>query len=303
MQAASDSLTFRHTILVYLHVDAERLFDDQWIYVHSPELRLGRVTNFRNWTRELCCGQRTTILAGEFWCNGTDPLWSETDDALVARAARELRSTGLLGDAPLLDGHVVRIPRCYPIYARGYRQHLGRVVDYLRNFSNLTAIGRYGAFKYNNQDHSILMGILAAENLLAGQAHDLWSINSDYESYQEASLITETGLDAQKAIRLMQALRAGSSLAAKGLDRRFKLFGQRILALCPRRPSALLGRRDGIGPAPRHRIGRGQVRVPFEGRPQTQRFLEVPDGARQVARINPGDGQIVVRRREVRLFA
>jgi len=199
VQAASDSLTFRNTILVYLHVDAERLFDDQWIYLHSPELRLGRVTNFRNWTKELCRGQRTTILAGEFWCNAADPLWSEPDDALVATAARELRSTGLLGNAPLLGGHVVRIPRCYPVYARGYRQHVDRVIDYLRNFRNLTAIGRYGAFKYNNQDHSILMGILASENLLASQSHDLWAINSNDEPYQEAALITETGLVAQRA--------------------------------------------------------------------------------------------------------
>ena len=200
VQAAAESLTFRNTILVYLHVDAERLFDDQWIYLHSPELLLGRVTNFRNWVGELCHGQRTTILAGEFWCNATDPLWSEADDVLIARAERELRSTGLLGNAALLAGHVVRVPRCYPVYARGYRQHVRRVVDYLRNFRNLTPIGRYGAFKYNNQDHSILMGILAAENLLASQTHDLWAINADSEPYQEHALITETGLVAQAAV-------------------------------------------------------------------------------------------------------
>jgi protoporphyrinogen oxidase len=199
VQRASDALTFRNTILVYLHIDAERLFDDQWIYLHSNELLLGRVTNFRNWATELCRGQRTTILAGEFWCNASDALWSEADESLIARAQRELRSTGLLGDARLLAGHVVRIPRCYPVYARGYRQHVQRVVEYLRNFGNLTPIGRYGAFKYNNQDHSILMGILAAENLLASQTHDLWSINSDYDPHEEAALITETGLTAQNS--------------------------------------------------------------------------------------------------------
>src|SRR5262249_23255589 len=152
VRAAAGSLSFRNTILVFLNVDAPRLFDDQWIYLHSPELRLGRVTNYRNWASELCRGQQTTILAGEFWCNSDDPLWSETAESLSARAPRELRSTGLLGEAPVLAGHVARVPRCYPVYARGYRQHLGRLVEYLRNFRNLTPIGRYGAFKYNNQD-------------------------------------------------------------------------------------------------------------------------------------------------------
>ena len=94
----------------------------------------------------------------------------------------------------VLDGHVVRIARCYPVYARGYQQHVGRIAEYLRGTSGLTPIGRYGAFKYNNQDHSILMGILAAENLVDGARHDLWAVNSDYAGYHESARITETGL-------------------------------------------------------------------------------------------------------------
>ena len=105
--------------------------------------------------------------------------------------------TGLLRDAAVLAGHVVRVPRCYPVYARGYKQHVERIARWLQNFQGLTVIGRYGAFKYNNQDHSILMGILAAENLLGNCRHDLWAINTDYDSYQEASVITETGLVAE----------------------------------------------------------------------------------------------------------
>ncbi len=194
VKAAADALRFRNTILVYLHVDSETLFADQWIYVHSPDLLMGRVTNFRNWVSELYGRQRTTILAVEYWCYETDPLWSEADDQMVERATVEMRSTGLLGRATVLDGHVVRIPRCYPVYARGYKQLVGRLVEYLRNFRGLLAIGRYGSFKYNNQDHSILMGILAAENLLDQKTHDLWAINSDFESYQESALITERGL-------------------------------------------------------------------------------------------------------------
>jgi protoporphyrinogen oxidase len=189
------ALRFRNTILVYLQVDAQNLFPDQWLYVHSPELLMGRVTNFRNWVPELYGQERTTILAAEFWCYESDDLWRERDEQLVDRAARELGSTGLLRGAKVLGGHVIRVPRCYPVYARGYKRHVERIAEWLGSFSGLTAIGRYGAFKYNNQDHSILMGVLAAENLLSGATHDLWSINTDYESYQESSRITETGLE------------------------------------------------------------------------------------------------------------
>ena len=197
VQMAVDALRFRNTIIVYLNVDRDRLFPDQWLYIHSPTLAMGRVTNFRNWVPELCGHQPTTILAVEFWCYEEDPQWRQTDDELIERATREMAMTGLLGDATVLAGHVVRIPRCYPVYARGYKQHVERIADWLRRFEGLTAIGRYGAFKYNNQDHSILMGILAAENLLANRRHDLWAINTDYDSYQEASVITETGLVAE----------------------------------------------------------------------------------------------------------
>ncbi len=196
---AAAALKFRNTLLVYLHVDSAALFPDQWIYVHSPELGMGRVTNFRNWVPELTAGAKTTILAVEYWCDADDAQWTQTDSALISRAADELQLTGLLRGARVLAGHVVRIPRCYPVYALGYQHHLRRVVDYVQSFSGLTAIGRYGAFKYNNQDHSILMGILAAENLLHAARHDLWSVNTDYEAYQEQSLIAETGLIDQVA--------------------------------------------------------------------------------------------------------
>src|SRR5207249_5240548 len=112
---------------------------------------------------------------------------------LIERASREIRATGLIGSANILDGHVHRIRRCYPVYAQGYKKHLLPVVDHLRQYQNLQVIGRYGAFKYNNQDHSILMGVLAAENILNGRQHDLWAVNTDSE-YQEAATITKTGL-------------------------------------------------------------------------------------------------------------
>jgi protoporphyrinogen oxidase len=195
VESAVASLSFRNTVLVYLHVAAESLFPDQWIYVHSPDLRMGRVTNFRNWSPGLYGESKNTILALEYWCSADDSLWSETDESHISRAEREMRSTGLLNGASVLAGHVVRISRCYPVYARGYKSHVQTIAGYLKAFRGLTPIGRYGAFKYNNQDHSILMGILAAENILQHATHDLWSVNSDDDSYQESAPLAETGLE------------------------------------------------------------------------------------------------------------
>ncbi|HET8650664.1 MAG TPA: FAD-dependent oxidoreductase [Gemmatimonadales bacterium] len=193
---AAASLRFRNTTLVYLRVPGTDLFPDQWLYVHSPTLRMGRITNFRNWVPELYGDTTDSILALEYWSYDGDSFWAANDDDLVATATEELRSTELIGDREVASGAVVRIPRCYPVYARGYRAPLAAVTDYLRGFENLLPVGRYGAFKYNNQDHSILMGLLAAEKIQSGAGHDLWAVNTDYDSYQEAAIITETGLQA-----------------------------------------------------------------------------------------------------------
>ncbi len=219
---ATKQLKFRNTILVYLHVEGADLFPDQWIYVHSPNLKTGRITNFSNWMSE-SRKEPTTIIVMEYWCNDDEPLWQADNAELIALAKREIKSIGIkairyLGDKEkdlinqnlikpefrenlvsrsknfnLLDGYVYRVPRCYPVYSRGYKNILKPVQDYLRKIKGLTVIGRYGAFKYNNQDHSILMGLLAAENIADGSAHDLWKINTDYDVYQEATAITASG--------------------------------------------------------------------------------------------------------------
>lgn len=194
VREASASLTFRNTVLVYLQIDGDRLFRDNWIYVHSDDLRTGRITNFRNWVPSINNGRPETILALEYWCFDEDDFWHWDDARYIRLAQDEIVKTGLVRREQIKDGKAVRVPRCYPVYRRGYREKLEVVETFLRGYRNLEVIGRYGAFKYNNQDHSILMGVLAAENVASGQAkHDLWDINSDYE-YQESSAITETGL-------------------------------------------------------------------------------------------------------------
>lgn len=198
VEAALGRLVYRNTIIVYLQVAGTGLFPDQWLYIQSPELALGRVTNFRNWVPELHRGAESSILALEYWCGDDDALWHQPEHELIEFASKEIQRTGLLRGSSVLAGHMVRVHRSYPVYDMGYKERLALVVDHLRGYRGLTAIGRYGAFKYNNQDHSILMGLLAAENLIRGSRHDLWAVNTDYENYHESGVILEEGLMCQK---------------------------------------------------------------------------------------------------------
>jgi len=190
----AESLKFRNTILVYLNVNHPDLFPDQWLYIHSEDLQMGRMTNFRNWIPELFGEEKNTILCLEYWCNFGDPVWQMGDVEIIKTASKETNLTGLLHQGEVTDGYVLRIPRCYPIYFKNYKKILSPIQEYLDQIDCLQVIGRYGSYKYNNQDHSIFMGILAAENAVAGKNNNLWDINTDYDTYQESSVIRETGL-------------------------------------------------------------------------------------------------------------
>jgi protoporphyrinogen oxidase len=188
--AASRALTFRNTVLVYVTVDRPDLFPDNWLYIHSPEVSLGRVTNFRNWSPDLYGDSNQTVLCLEYWCFETDSLWHEPEPMLIDRAKRELGKIGLCRAEWITDAWIARLPRTYPVYRIGYREHLQVLIDYLRGFDNLQEIGRYGTYKYNNQDHSLLMGYLAARNL-GGERHDLWDVNSDTAYYESGAAYSE----------------------------------------------------------------------------------------------------------------
>jgi protoporphyrinogen oxidase len=191
---ANSKLKFRNTILVYLKLEGQNIFPDNWLYVHASDLEMGRVTNFSNWVPEINNQQKSTIVALEYWSYDEDKIWNSSDSDLIALATAEMQKTGLVKGIEISAGHVVKIPKCYPVYQRGYKEPLQIVEKYLSSVRNLSVIGRYGAFKYNNQDHSILMGVMAAENIVSGTNHNLWSINTDYEEYQEKSTITASGL-------------------------------------------------------------------------------------------------------------
>jgi protoporphyrinogen oxidase len=197
VENANKSLKFRNTLIVYLQVKAKEIFPDNWIYVHSSELRTGRITNFRNWVPSINRDKKESILAMEYWCFDEDDFWHWDDKQYIELAKEEIVKTGLIKSNQIIEGKVVRVPKCYPVYRHGYKKGLKLVEDFLRDYKHLQIIGRYGAFKYNNQDHSILMGIMAAENIMNNAKHDLWDINSDYE-YQESSTITASGLEIKK---------------------------------------------------------------------------------------------------------
>ena len=186
-------LKFRNTILVYLKVEGRNPFPDQWIYVHAENLQTGRITNFRNWSQEINKNQSSNIICLEYWCNDEDEIWKWDSEKLIELATKELYATNLVDKNSISEGFVQRVPKCYPVYSSGYREILEPIQNYLKGIKSITPIGRYGSFKYNNQDHSILMGLLACENILGHSNTDLWSINTDYE-YQESTRITSTGL-------------------------------------------------------------------------------------------------------------
>ncbi|TNE72194.1 MAG: FAD-dependent oxidoreductase [Bacteroidetes bacterium] len=194
---ANSNLKFRNTILVYLKVEGENVFPDNWLYVHATDLQMGRITNFSNWVPEINQGEKSTIVALEYWAYDQDEIWNASDEDLIKLGREELQKTGLVEGLEISDGYVFKIPKCYPVYGRGYKDPLKVVENYLTSFKGLSVIGRYGAFKYNNQDHSILMGLLAAENIAENAGHDLWEINTDYENYQERSTITASGLTSE----------------------------------------------------------------------------------------------------------
>jgi protoporphyrinogen oxidase len=188
--AAASRLKYRDFITVALVIDAPDLFPDNWIYVHEPSVKLGRIQNFKNWSPEMVPDPGKTCLGLEYFCFEGDSLWTMSDDDLVRLGTREVAHIGLLNGAPVVDGTVVRMPKAYPVYDDVYEQAVEEVRRYLETFSNLQVAGRNGMHKYNNQDHSMVTAMLAVANL-EGQHHDTWAVNQDDEYHEEGSLEIE----------------------------------------------------------------------------------------------------------------
>ena len=183
VREAAAKLSYRDFLIVTLILDVADPFPDNWIYIHSPEVQVGRIQNFRAWSPEMVPHPEHASIGMEYFCHEGDGLWSKDDDALVAQAAGELERLGLAGASHVIGGKVIRQPKAYPVYDGAYRAALDTIAGWIDGLENFQTVGRNGMHRYNNQDHSQLTAMLAVRNLL-GEHHDLWSVNVE-RSYHE----------------------------------------------------------------------------------------------------------------------
>jgi protoporphyrinogen oxidase len=184
---AAESLKYRDFLTVVLIVDRAETFPDNWIYIHEPKVRLGRIQNFKNWSPDMVPDPDKSSLGLEYFCFEGDDLWNRTDAELQELGKRELESIGLVAAKDVSDGCVVRMPKAYPVYDDEYQGHLTVIRGWLKRFSNLELAGRNGMHKYNNQDHSMMTALLAARNIMGMGQFDTWRVNTDAEYHEEAA--------------------------------------------------------------------------------------------------------------------
>jgi protoporphyrinogen oxidase len=184
---AANALRYRDYLTVVLIVKRATVFEDNWIYVHTPGVRLGRVQNYKNWSPEMVPDPSRTSLGLEYFLWDGDQEWGWPRERLIETGVRDCLSIGLIDRNDVEDGTVLRVSKAYPVYDHHYRDHLTTVRGYLDTISNLQTVGRNGQHRYNNQDHSMLGGIYAARNV-AGAEHDVWSINTEAEYLEEADV-------------------------------------------------------------------------------------------------------------------
>ena len=182
---AAGKLRYRDFLTVCLIVDHPALFDDNWIYIHDPQVRVGRIQNYKNWSPEMVPDLKQSSLGLEYFCDQGDDLWTMKDEDLIELGKREVDRLGLANLADIEDGCVFRVDKSYPVYDSDYRQHLTVLREFVEGLENLQTIGRNGLHRYNNQDHAMLTGMLAVRNLLNGERHDLWAVNMEKEYHEE----------------------------------------------------------------------------------------------------------------------
>jgi protoporphyrinogen oxidase len=181
---AAQALKYRDFFTVGLIINKPFIFPDNWIYIHSPEVKVGRIQNFKNWSPEMVPDSETTSLGLEYFCFSTDDIWKKDDKELIELGKKEAAKLKFALKEQIIDGVVIRSPKTYPIYDEGYKERIEIIKDYLSTVENLQTMGRNGLHRYNNQDHSMLSAIYAIRNIL-GEKNSVWDINVD-EEYHEA---------------------------------------------------------------------------------------------------------------------
>ena len=178
------NFSYRAFVIVVLIVDKKNIFRDQWLYIHSPSVKVGRIQNFKNWSEAMVPDPLKTSLGMEYFCSEDDEIWKMSDTGLIDMASRELCKLGLAEMSDIIDGFLVRQPNAYPVYDQSYDRCLEVSHDFFNTISNLQTIGRNGMHRYNNMDHSMQTGRLAAQNIL-GANHDLQKIKAEPEFLAE----------------------------------------------------------------------------------------------------------------------
>jgi protoporphyrinogen oxidase len=188
---AADKLTFRNVITVNLMLKKPQVTPDTWLYVHDRNILFGRFHEPKNWSAAMVPSEDLTSLVVEYFCSFGDEIWNMTEEQLVAQTVKHLvEDMGFITPDDVIGGFTVRAPRSYPAYVIGYEEPLQKIKDFVYSLENLQIIGRYGTFRYNNTDHSIETGLLAAKNVL-GEHHDLDQVNAEQE-YHEIKRVRET---------------------------------------------------------------------------------------------------------------
>ena len=215
VRACAEDLGFRDFLTVALVVPQEFSFPDNWIYVHDPSVRVGRIQNFGSWSPYLVQDGRT-CLGLEYFVFEGDDLWSRPDAELIALATAELQQLGLVEAGAVEHGYVVRMTKAYPVYDERYQHNVAVLRDWLAGAAgNVHPVGRNGMHRYNNQDHSMLTAMLTAENILHGTRHDVWSVNVEEDYHEEDNRNGRTGTGRDAPILPSRTPAAGSRLPVR----------------------------------------------------------------------------------------
>jgi protoporphyrinogen oxidase len=185
VQEAAAGLRYRDFLTVALVLDGEDLFPDNWIYIHDPKVKVGRIQNYRSWSPWMVPDPSKACVGLEYFCFAGDDLWTMDDADLVELAATELEQLGLAPKSKVERGYAVRVPKAYPMYDADYAERVAVIRAWLETIGNLQQVGRNGLHRYNNSDHSMLTAIRAVENAVLGTNHDIWAVNAESVYHEE----------------------------------------------------------------------------------------------------------------------
>ena len=190
---AAESLKYRDFLTVMLILKERNKFADNWIYIHDPRVKVGRVQNFKSWSPEMVPDPAMACYGLEYFCFEGDGLWEAKDEDLIELAKRELIQIGLAYEGDVVDGTVVRQKKAYPVYDDDYALHVAAIRQELdTKYPNLHLVGRNGMHKYNNQDHAMMTAMLCVENILAdAKLYDLWQVNADAEYHEQGDEVSD----------------------------------------------------------------------------------------------------------------